>query len=175
MRAQVYFFSKDHGKTWSLITEGMGIRTITCLSISPAGDVLYCGSEGEGVYRLVLENQAPNLYSKIPTSDTSTLYKGDSTKLELLCADLNNDTLDYSWYLDGNLIENQKGSTLTFYSDSYALGYYDITARISDNDTITETSWTIQIISLPSNYSTDKIEYLLKVYPNPFTKTLSVD
>ena len=169
------FFSQDHGKTWSLITEGMGIRTITCLSISPAGDVLYCGSEGEGVYRLVLENQAPNLYSKIPTSDTITLYKGDSTKLELLCADLNNDTIVYSWYLDGNLIENQKGSTLTFYSDSYALGYYDIKARISDNDTITETSWTIQIISLPSNYSTDKIEYLLKVYPNPFTKTLSVD
>jgi hypothetical protein len=167
--------SEDHGQSWSLITEGMGIKTITCLSISQEGDVLYCGSEGGGVYRLVLENQAPNVYSKIPTSDTITHYKGDSTKFELLCADLNNDTLYYSWYLDGNIIIDHNGSTLTFQSDSYEPGYYDIKARISDNDTIIETSWTVHIISLPSNYSTSKIEDLLNVYPNPFSNTLSVD
>jgi photosystem II stability/assembly factor-like uncharacterized protein len=167
--------SQDHGKTWSLITEGMGIRTITCLSISPAGDVLYCGSEGEGVYRLVLDNQAPNVYSKIPISDTISIYKGDSTMLELLCADLNNDTLAYSWYLNGNIIENHKGSTLKFHSDPYDPGYYDIKASLSDNDTITETSWTIHIISLPSNYPTHEIDDLLKVYPNPFNSSLSVD
>ncbi len=169
------FLSQDHGKTWSLITEGMGIRTITCLSISPAGDVLYCGSEGEGVYRLVLENRAPYVYSKIPTSDTISIYKGDSTILELLCADLNNDALVYSWYLDGNIIENQQDPVLTFQSDPYDPGYYHIKARISDHDTLTETSWTIHIISLPSNYPVHEIDDLLKVYPNPFNTTLSID
>jgi photosystem II stability/assembly factor-like uncharacterized protein len=169
------FFSQDHGKTWSLITGGMEIRTITCLWISPAGDVLYCGSEGGGVYRLVLENQAPNVYLKIPTSDTITIYQGDSTIFELLCADLNSDTLGYSWYFDGNIIENQKGSALTFYSDAYEPGYYEIKARIKDNDTITETSWTLRIISLPSNYPARKIDDLMNVYPNPFNSNISVD
>jgi hypothetical protein len=62
-----------------------------------------------------------------------------------------------------------------FHSETYEPGYYDVKARISDNDTITETSWTIHIISLPSNYSTNRIEDLLNVYPNPFSNTLSVD
>ncbi len=169
------FLSKDHGRSWALITEGMDIKTTLCLSISPTGDVLYCGSEGGGVYRLVLENQAPNIYSKIPTSDTITIYKGDSTSLELLCADLNNDTLEYSWYLEDKIFENHNGSSLTFHSDAYELGYYNVKAMVSDDDTISSTSWTIHVINLPSNYPSNKVEDILKVYPNPFSQTLSVD
>jgi hypothetical protein len=62
-----------------------------------------------------------------------------------------------------------------FQSDPYDPGYYLIKARISDNETLTETSWTIHIISLPSNYPVHEIDDLLKVYPNPFNNTLSVD
>ena len=166
-------YSEDHGQSWGLITGGMGIKAIKCLSISPNGDVLYCGSEGEGVYRLVLGNQVPNIYARIPTSDTITIYQGDTTQLEVFCSDLNQDTLKYTWRIDGESMVND-ASSLTFQSGIYDLGYHEVTVTASDGDTATVSSWTLQIIALPSNIPKTVVGGSLNVYPNPFSNTLSI-
>ena len=168
-------FSKDHGANWANITEGMGIKAITCLSISTKGNVLYCGSEGGGVYRIALENIVPNIYSRIPYSDTITVYRGESADFEIMSSDINNDTLEYSWYIEGDIIESEKGSQLTINTNPYSPGYYNIKIQVNDKDTMTQTKWTLQIIDLPSNVAPPLVEDILQVYPNPFKSALYID
>ena len=51
--------SEDGGTTWAAINTGLRTRSVNALSISSDGQHLYAATEGEGVFRLDLNNQPP--------------------------------------------------------------------------------------------------------------------
>jgi photosystem II stability/assembly factor-like uncharacterized protein len=51
--------STDGGATWNLTNQGLRTRAVNALALSSDGQHLYAATEGEGVYRLDLNGQAP--------------------------------------------------------------------------------------------------------------------
>ncbi|MEW6718267.1 MAG: hypothetical protein AB1345_12315 [Chloroflexota bacterium] len=51
--------SSDGGQTWSAVNNGLLMRSVKALAISSDGLHLYAATEGGGVYRLDLNNEAP--------------------------------------------------------------------------------------------------------------------
>jgi hypothetical protein len=92
-----------------------------------------------------------------------------------LCADLNNDTLNYTWYINSTLVENQYDSSMIFRSNDYDLGFHNVMVRVKDGDTTSASAWTIRILALPSHIPEVIDGDILKVYPNPFKQVLSID
>jgi len=71
------FYSADYGKTWTEVNQGLTNRSITALGISSDGLTLYAGSDGGGVFRLSVHDQAffdehmtPLVETTSPTSPT---------------------------------------------------------------------------------------------------------
>jgi hypothetical protein len=52
MTAGVVYRSTDGGNTWQPINDGLRMRTVNQLALTPDGASLYAATEGEGVYRL---------------------------------------------------------------------------------------------------------------------------
>jgi photosystem II stability/assembly factor-like uncharacterized protein len=48
--------STDGGASWQAINSGLRMRTVNQLGLAPDGTLLYAATEGEGVYRLAIEN-----------------------------------------------------------------------------------------------------------------------
>jgi len=167
------YYSQNGGESWSLITDGMGIKSVTCLSINDDGTVLYCGTEGGGVYRMVLSNHAPSVYSRIPISDTITIYRGESIDLEIFCSDINNDTLSYAWFIDDIQVETFDSTVFSFQSSSRKPGYYTVLAIVNDGSLISETIWTIHVITEPEVTENIENENYVRVHPNPFSNIVN--
>jgi photosystem II stability/assembly factor-like uncharacterized protein len=51
--------STDSGKSWQAINQGLLLRAVNALALSSDGQHLYAASEGQGVFRLDLNGQAP--------------------------------------------------------------------------------------------------------------------
>lgn len=51
--------SSDRGETWSMVNDGLRTRAVNALAISSDGMHLYAATEGEGVFRLDLNGEAP--------------------------------------------------------------------------------------------------------------------
>jgi photosystem II stability/assembly factor-like uncharacterized protein len=65
--------SADGGATWVPINGGLRTRAVNALSISSDGKHLYAATEGEGVYRLDLSGQPPQLATSLsPPTATPT-------------------------------------------------------------------------------------------------------
>ena len=58
--------SEDNGNTWGLLSNGLRNRAVNALSISMDGQHLYAATEGEGVYRLDLSGEPPEVAKAIP-------------------------------------------------------------------------------------------------------------
>lgn len=168
------YFSQDGGDSWSLITDGMEIKSVNCLSISRCGEVLYCGTEGGGVYCLSVKNQAPHIYSRIPFSDTVRIYHGEDVDFEFFSSDLNRDTLGYQWYLDDETLADADNTVFSFRTGNYEIGDYVLKALVHDDSASSSVSWNIQILELPSSVSDEEAMELYRVYPNPFGSEIIV-
>ncbi|NDJ74972.1 MAG: hypothetical protein GYB65_01825 [Chloroflexi bacterium] len=51
--------SEDGGGTWFAINDGLRMRSVNALALTPDGQHLYAATEGEGVFRLDLNGQPP--------------------------------------------------------------------------------------------------------------------
>jgi photosystem II stability/assembly factor-like uncharacterized protein len=71
------YSSADGGQTWSVINNGLLMRSVNALAISSDGQHLYAGTEGGGTYRLDLNNQAPAAAPQ-PTPIPATSVNGPS-------------------------------------------------------------------------------------------------
>jgi hypothetical protein len=52
--------------TWSVLSDGLRTRAVAALAIDAAGEHLYAGTEGEGVFRLDLTGSPPPSASPAP-------------------------------------------------------------------------------------------------------------
>lgn len=50
--------TRDGGKTFERLGNGLPGKAVTCITVSPADGVVYAGTDGFGVYRLAIEQQA---------------------------------------------------------------------------------------------------------------------
>jgi photosystem II stability/assembly factor-like uncharacterized protein len=173
------YVSEDAGESWYLIDKGLSVNSVTCLTISNSGRVLYVGTSGAGVHRMVLGgNIAPTLVSTIPENkDTVSVTLGDSLGFETIMYDFNKDTLSYAWYLDGQIIYNAFKSIYSLKTDNLYIGEHVLESKISDNDTTITAIWMVNVLAPPM-----KIEdiyqnsYFLKQnYPNPFNSTTRIE
>lgn len=143
------YMSCDGGITWYLANEELSTRAVSALAISADGKVLYAGTAGEGVFRLVLKNYAPEIVSTFPEpnmrSHTVRIVQGDSVEFGVSAYDLNADPLSYSWTLDDVLIEGQTGATCLLITDDLLPGRHLLTVEIADADTFVTATWDVEI------------------------------
>jgi photosystem II stability/assembly factor-like uncharacterized protein len=176
------YYSSDAGRNWVPLNEGMSIKTVTCLTIDETGEILYAGTSGGGVHRLILGgNKAPNIISTIPgSSDINSLFLGDSLQIELVSYDFNKDTLTYSWYLNEHLISDVLNSKYIFRTDDLYIGEHSVKCEVADGDTTVSVTWIINVLAptqsdkdlnntLPNSFS------LKQNYPNPFKTTTTIE
>jgi photosystem II stability/assembly factor-like uncharacterized protein len=141
------FRSTDQGKTWFHINDGLRIRAGRSLAISNDGKVLYAGTEGGGVFRLVLDNSEPQVILATPdTSDTIELEKGSKITLEVQAFDLNDDTLTYVWKMNDLIMSEKHNSLLNLDASNFMAGVHKIIVEISDGATKTIVSWKLTIV-----------------------------
>ncbi len=170
-----------NGNTWHIINKGLSTRAVTKLAISADGKVLYASTSGEGVFRLVLKNYAPEILTTIPLADsTVSIVHGDSLNFSVIAHDLNNDTLTYSWTINGTFIEGEAGSSYLLKTSDLARGSYLLTVQVGDADTSAAVNWNIEITNpaavednpftgIPATFA------LLQNYPNPFNPDTRIE
>jgi photosystem II stability/assembly factor-like uncharacterized protein len=168
------YLSQDEGSSWYQINDGLRYRGVTSLTISSEGDIVYAGTDGNGVYRMVLcENMAPQILYSIPTNiDTLSLAVIDSLDFFIHAFDLDGDTLSYRWLVDQNRIPDEDTSSYRFIANEFTLGYHYLNSEVADKDTMVTINWIINII-IPSNIDnsiqdTKNSFSISQIYPNPF-------
>ena len=171
--------SLDAGKSWYRINAGLRTRAVQKLSISKDGNFLYAGTQGEGVYRLVLNRARPRIQSVIPdTSRSIQIAKGDSLLFTMNAIGLNNDVIHYSWYLNYSLIPNRDSPQFSLKTDKLELGEYQLKAVVADSFSSSQATWQIKVSSLSSVEGDGKDipkEYQLSQnYPNPFNPSTTI-
>ena len=65
--------SADCGQSWIHINEGLRTRAVHRLAISSDGRILCAGTQGEGVFRLVMDARTPLLHNVYP--DTGQMVR----------------------------------------------------------------------------------------------------
>jgi photosystem II stability/assembly factor-like uncharacterized protein len=175
------YMSSNGGNTWNIVNKGLSTRAVTSLAISADGKVLYASSSGEGVFRLVLKNYAPEILSTVPLADsTVSINQGDSLGFSVIVHDLNNDTLSYSWTLNSSPIEGEAGSSYLLKTSDLVQGNYLLAVQVGDIDTSIVVNWNIEIIhptEIKDNEFTGlpKTFALLQNYPNPFNPDTRIE
>jgi photosystem II stability/assembly factor-like uncharacterized protein len=175
------YLSEDSGASWYPINDGISVRSVTCLTISSDGKILYAGTSGAGIQRMVLgENKAPSIISTIPNnSDTVSISIGDSLWFETTTFDFDGDTLSYKWFFDNQIISGENKSRYLLKTNNLNPQPYSIRSDISDNDTTMSVTWDINIISptfvANDNSNLPKSFSLKQNYPNPFNPTTTIE
>jgi hypothetical protein len=160
------YFSDDGGTSWANISKGLSMKTVSSMTISDDGEVLYAGIAGSGVNRMVLAERTPKMLYAIPgIEDTITIYKNHSLEFEFLCFDLNNDTLNYQWQINNTPIEENNSPIYEFSSNT--LGIYELLVIASDSEAQIEHNWIIKVIELPNSIPSLEIKDVISIYPNP--------
>ena len=174
------YYSQDAGSTWAKINSGLTLKTPTCLTISRDGTVLYAGTSGGGIFRLVLGNKPPVVQHTIPNkTDTVTIFQGDSLDFEVISFDLNNDTLLFTWALEGDEIAQTTDPVFNLKTTDLNPGIYDLYATVSDNDTSISTNWVVEVKEFPTGAfekSGEEVQgKLIDIYPNPFNESIRIN
>ena len=171
--------SLDAGKSWYHINAGLRTRAVQKLAISKDGNFLYAGTQGEGVYRLVLNRARPRIQSVIPdTSHLIQIAKGDSLLFTMNAIGLNSNDIHYSWYLNYSLIPNRDSPQFFLKTDKLELGEHQVTVVVADSFSSSQATWRVKVVSLSpveANGRDIPREYqLLQNYPNPFNPTTTI-
>ncbi|MFQ5905238.1 MAG: WD40/YVTN/BNR-like repeat-containing protein, partial [bacterium] len=173
------YMSTDGGTSWNEINQGLTMRACTRMAVSAGGKIVYTGTKGGRVYRLVLVNQPPVIFLTIPdTQDTISLLLGDSLNFTVYAYDLNGDTLIYSWYLDGQVIPGADSLSHLLTTDSLDPGYHSLAAEVSDGDSAAPALWHIEMggIGIEQRLSAPPLAHFLKAnYPDPCTHETVVE
>ncbi len=99
-------------------------------------------------------NEAPTV--RCETSATS-LTVGDSATVRAIAADPNNDTLAYSWTVNGAKLAAD-GPSITFGTVARSPGEYKVAVTVSDGELTAESSVTIAVVPAPKVNQPPRIE-----------------
>ncbi len=90
------------------------------------------------------DNTAPNITSFYQDAARVNITEPNSTTFNISAVDINNDTLNYTWYQNGTLKRYGVSADEWNFSGSYASsGYYNITVFVSDGYASTMHSWVL--------------------------------
>ena len=138
--------SSDGGQSWLHINEGLRTRAVHRLAISSDGKILYAGTQGEGVFRMVMDARPPLLQTVYPdTGQVVHIVQGESALFDVTASDLNGDDVLYSWQFDTLSWGDRAGLTLD--TDTLSVGEHQLSLSVSDGVHSTMTAWRIQITS----------------------------
>ena len=84
---------------------------------------------------------------------------------EVICFDLNNDSLSYQWQINSDVIENYNSQFYNFTSNE--TGIYELHVTASDSEAQVEYNWIVNVIELPNSISLMNVEDVIRIYPNP--------
>jgi photosystem II stability/assembly factor-like uncharacterized protein len=138
--------SSDGGNNWDQIVDGLNVKDVSSLAISDDGKILYAGTTGGGVYRLVMGgNKAPEITSFYPANkDTVIILEKQSIEFNVDVFDFNNDQLFYQWELNGVLISEAVSSTYIFKTEQLEEGDYYLKAIVTDQTETVALAWLIR-------------------------------
>ena len=138
--------SQDGGSSWVHINEGLRTRAVHRLAISSDGKILYAGTQGEGVFRLALSENAPLLQTVSPdTAQVVRIFQGDPASFEVTAFDLNGDALQFNWSFDDAPVQQNGHAHLLLETDSRAAGEHRLSVSVSDSVSVITANWLLQI------------------------------
>ncbi len=169
--------STDGGQTWYHINDGLRTRAVHKMSISDDGNYLYAGTQGEGVFRLELEQAPPTVDSVNPDNLYSVrIAKGGSREFSVTAHNLNDEPISYAWFVDGLVVPDAVTSSYVVNTETIDIGDHEISVVLSDGNLSTSVKWNVHVITIlpPTNITlfdiTDDNGHSLKL-----TWTLSED
>ncbi|MDP6037297.1 MAG: hypothetical protein QGG64_01985, partial [Candidatus Latescibacteria bacterium] len=136
--------STDGGQSWLHINEGLRTRAVHRLAISSDGKILYAGTQGEGVFRLVMDARAPLLQTVYPdTGQVIHLVQGESALFNVTAFDLNGDDMQFRWLFDTVFLGDL--AHLTLATDTLSVGNHRLSLSVSDGVSSAVANWQVQI------------------------------
>ncbi|MFC1552380.1 T9SS type A sorting domain-containing protein [Candidatus Latescibacterota bacterium] len=147
--------STNGGRTWFHINDGLRTRAVHKMAISSDGEYIYAGTQGEGVFRLVLEQAPPAVESVSPDNANSVrIAKGESREFSVTAHDLNNDPISYTWFVDSAVLTDVTTSNYLVNTETIGIGEHEIKVVLSDGTLSDSVSWKIQVTtkSPPTNF-----------------------
>ena len=93
--------------------------------------------------KVILNNQAPVIYSYNPQTNPVTLTVGEWAQFQIKASDPDNDTITIEWVYDGETIGY--GENFTFTANESEVGSHTFEVQVSDGNLTTTNTWTIVI------------------------------
>lgn len=175
------FQSTDYGENWYIINDGLEFKAVLSLTITSDGKTIYAGTDGGGVFRLVLEEYSPLLASISPdTVGTVEIWTGNSQTFSINAFDLNGESMTYKWLFDNDEIEGETSESYAITASDSILGIHELKVEVRDSTHIVGVTWNIEIkktvseivespANIPDNF------FLKQNYPNPFNPETTIE
>ena len=96
---------------------------------------------------VIIPNRAPEIYTVEPSNARVAVYAGDNKTFYIEAKDPDNDSLTYTWYLDGEKVG--EGQNYTYFATEEDFGTHTLRVEVSDGDLTTSNTWTIDV-EIPS-------------------------
>ena len=95
---------------------------------------------------VLIQNSQPAIDSYEPPETELTIDEAESIQFAHTSSDEDNETLTYSWLLDGNMQSTEQN--WTYITDYDSAGTHNITLEISDNELATSQHWTVIVLNV---------------------------
>ena len=99
-----------------------------------------------GLRYIRVNNSAPSISSFEPNTSNVIINENQTIKFNISISDDENDTLSFSWYLNGTLKNTTQN--YTYEADFEAAGFYKVNVTISDNTLSEEHSWNLTVVNM---------------------------
>jgi len=93
----------------------------------------------------VSTNNKPTISTSSPSSTSTTMKSTQAKTFSIIAKDLDNDTLTYKWYLNGNEVSGATTSAYTL--STQPVGDTTLKVEVSDGKTTTTKTWNVKVIS----------------------------
>ena len=84
---------------------------------------------------VIIPNRAPEIYTVEPSNARVAVYAGDNKTFYIEAKDPDNDSLTYTWYLDGEKVG--EGQNYTYFATEEDFGTHTLRVEVSDGDLTT--------------------------------------
>ncbi|MEQ9715914.1 MAG: hypothetical protein ABGF52_10320 [Candidatus Asgardarchaeum sp.] len=127
-------------------TKGVYYYNLTLTYFVSVGNVFVAGEPRVYLIPIRIYNRAPVIYSVNPTSGTVDVLIGETVNFTVnKCKDPDNDTLNYEWYFDGDLVL-ENSTTYIYTALEEDVGSHTLEFRASDGNLTTSWTWAINVM-----------------------------
>jgi murein tripeptide amidase MpaA len=96
---------------------------------------------------VTVQNTSPSIDTFYPLDDP-TIMEGESQKFNVTYSDVDGDTINVQWYLNG--APTVTSNTYIFTASIGSAGTYNVTVAISDGQSTASHEWTLVVLSVPN-------------------------